>query len=172
MEMAAMSELVYTTQTLLDALNRPVEFITPDDGHTFYTYMESGLLDSVAVEDVHTLDTDIINAIEYNAKGQRTKVVYENNTATFYEYDAKTYRVKRIRTLRDGTDVLQDLKYWYDAVGNITTQKDDAVQTIYFNNTIVDAHNYYTYDALYRLIKAEGREQNGNTNMAGTPYDA
>jgi len=37
--------------------------------------------------------------------------------------------------------------------------KDDAQQTIYFSNSVVVPENKYEYDALYRLTKAEGREQ-------------
>jgi RHS repeat-associated protein len=60
--------------------------------------------------------------------------------------------------------VLQNLSYTYDPVGNITEIRDDAQQTIFFNNAIVLPSNQYVYDALYRLIKAEGREHAGQTN--------
>jgi hypothetical protein len=43
-------------------------------------------------------------------------------------------------------------------VGNITTQEDAAQQTVYFNSMIAEPVNAYTYDAIYRLIIAGGRE--------------
>jgi RHS repeat-associated protein len=43
-------------------------------------------------------------------------------------------------------------------VGNITTQEDAAQQTVYFNGMIAESVNAYTYDAIYRLIIAGGRE--------------
>ncbi|SAL52365.1 FG-GAP/YD repeat-containing protein [Caballeronia cordobensis] len=61
---------------------------------------------------------------------------------------------------------LQNLHYTYDPVGNITHIRDDAQQTIYFANQIVEPSNDYVYDALYRLIQAEGREHLG---QAGAP---
>jgi len=153
----------YTTTTQYDALNRPVKLTTPDTGITSYTYDKGGLLKAVVIENVHSLDTDIVNNIEYDAKGQRSKIQYENGTTTTYEYDAFTFRVKRIRTTRHSdSKVLQDLHYWYDPVGNITMQKDDAQQTVYFEGTVAEPHNDYTYDALYRLIQAAGREHAGN----------
>lgn len=117
----------YATATEYDALNRPVKLTTPDNGETNYTYDRSGLLKTVEVENIHSLDTDIVNNIEYNAKGQRSKVQYENGTTTTYEYDVFTFRVRRIRTTRHSdSKELQDLRYWYDPVGNITLQKDLA----------------------------------------------
>ena len=56
---------------------------------------------------------------------------------------------------------LQNLHYTYDPAGNITHIRDDAQQTIYFKNQRVEPSNDYTYDALYRLIQAKGREHLG-----------
>lgn len=41
-------------------------------------------------------------------------------------------------------------------------QKDDAQQSVFYDNTVADPKNDYTYDALYRLIKCEGREHAGS----------
>ncbi len=56
---------------------------------------------------------------------------------------------------------LQNLHYTYDPAGNITHIRDDAQQTIYFRNRRVEPINDYVYDALYRLIQANGREHLG-----------
>jgi len=56
---------------------------------------------------------------------------------------------------------LQNLHYTYDPVGNITHIQDDAQQTVYFRNQRVEPSNDYAYDALYRLIQANGREHLG-----------
>jgi RHS repeat-associated protein len=65
-----------------------------------------------------------------------------------------------LRTLR-GEHALQDLSYTFDPVGNITDLRDDAQQTIFFRNRAVEPNAGYTYDALYRLIEATGREHLG-----------
>src|SRR6185369_15148754 len=70
---------------------------------------------------------------------------------------------------------VQNLHYTYDPVGNITHIRDDAQQTIYFRNQRVEPSNDYTYDALYRLINATGREHLGQTSGIAnnpTPPDA
>ncbi len=68
----------------------------------------------------------------------------------------------RLQSLR-GTEALQNLAYTYDPVGNITHIQDQAQQTIYFRNQIIEPSNNYTYDAIYRLISATGREHLGQT---------
>jgi RHS repeat-associated protein len=60
---------------------------------------------------------------------------------------------------------LQDLNYTYDPVGNITRIRDDAQQTIYFNNQVVLPHCDYSYDSIYRLIEAAGREHIGQVGQ-------
>ncbi len=171
---AYLETTVYTTVITCDALGRPVTLITPDGATTRHTYDRNGLLYSVNVDGVHSLTTGIVRSITYNAKGQRLRVQMQNDaatpsiiiTTTTYEYDDKTFRVRRIRTTRltigaPGDDVLQDLKYYYDPVGNITMLRDFAQQDIYYNGTVASPDNSYTYDSLYRLIKAIGREHAG-----------
>ena len=62
---------------------------------------------------------------------------------------------------------MQDLRYTYDPAGNITYIRDDAQQTIFFRNQRVEPSAAYTYDALYRLIEATGREHLGQNPSGG-----
>ncbi len=151
---------VFTTSSTYDALNRVVTATTPDASITAPTYNEANQLvaESVKIRGA-TTPTSFVSAIHYNARGQRTKITYANNTVTEYTYDSKTLRLTRLLTTRT-TDsaVLQDLRYTYDPVGNIVQTKDIAQQTVYFSNTVVSPDSKYEYDALYRLTRAEGRE--------------
>jgi RHS repeat-associated protein len=170
----------YDEEQTYDALNRTVSITTPDTGVTTYAYEATGMLFSVHVDSVGSdglgtppwsLTTDIVNEIYYNAKGQRIKIKFENGATTTYAYDVNTFRVTRIRTTRNSDSaVLQDLKYWYDPVGNITAQEDAANEAVYYSGTVASPDNDYTYDALYRLIIAKGRELAGN-NGAPTYSD-
>jgi RHS repeat-associated protein len=65
---------------------------------------------------------------------------------------------------------LQNLHYTYDPAGNITHIQDNAQQTIYFRNQCIEPSNDYTYDALYRLIQASGREHLGQTGGVPIPH--
>lgn len=142
---------------------------------------------SVGVENIH-----------YDAKRQRRRIDYKNGASTFYDYDPLTFRLTHLYTRRGATFTedcdnpqpppstiaapdtrlqgkgcgLQNLHYTYDPAGNITHIQDDAQQTIYFRNQRVEPSNDYTYDALYRLIQAEGREHLGQTGGVPNPPTA
>ena len=108
--------------------------------------------------------------IDYNARGQRERVEYATsdgtNFTTTYDYDPDTFRLTRLLTVRHRDNRnLQDLNYSYDPVGNITSIRDNAQQTVFFNNAQVEPHNDYTYDALYRLTRAGGREHAAQNNF-------
>jgi len=62
--------------------------------------------------------------------------------------------------------VVQDLRYTYDPAGNITRISDDALPVIAYNNQQVSPVADYTYDAVYRLIEAHGREHVGQAEFA------
>lgn len=144
-----------------DALGRPTQITHADGSKSTPVYDAGGLLQKMKVLLVHRNETiEFVKNITYNAKGQRETIVYDNNTATRYEYDLQTYRLMRMLTTRNaGADILQDLRYTYDPTGNVTALLDNAQPTFYFNNAVVDPHLQYVYDATYRLIKAMGREQ-------------
>jgi RHS repeat-associated protein len=157
--------------TTYDALNRPVSVTAPDQSVYRPTFNEANLLEKVEVNlrGAQTT-TPFVTNIDYNAKGQRALIEYGNNVKTSYDYDPLTFRLTRLRTLR-GAERLQDLSYTYDPGGNITQIVDNAQQTIYFNNQVVTPNNDYTYDAVYRLINAEGREHIGQIAQPQTTWD-
>lgn len=148
----------YTSRTEYDAHDRPVQVSTPDGSVTTYGYNEAGFLESVSAV-VHGQRTTYVEDIDYDAKGQRTLLRYGNGLRTEYTYDPLTLRLTRLRTT--GGQDRQDLWYSHDPVGNLVAIRDDAQPTLFFNNNRVTAEASYTYDALYRLIEADGREQLG-----------
>ncbi|HEX8116270.1 MAG TPA: RHS repeat-associated core domain-containing protein, partial [Pyrinomonadaceae bacterium] len=126
-----------------------------------------------------------VTDIDYDAKGQRTLIDYGNGVRTTYSYDPLTFRLVRLLTRRDAAAFpddcpqpppagwpgcqVQNLGYTYDPAGNITGIRDDAQQTLYFRNKRVEPNADYTYDALYRLIEATGRERLSQAGAAPTP---
>ncbi len=139
-----------------------------------------------------------VNNIDYDAKGQRLRIEYKNGATTKYKYDTETFRLIHLYTRRGATFTedcenpqpppltiaapekpphgkscgLQNLHYTYDPVGNITHIRDDAQQTIYFRNRRVEPSAKYTYDAVYRLIDATGREHLGQVGGQPRPPTA
>lgn len=186
---------VFTTLSEYDALNRPVRVVAPNsNGATanilIPTYNEANLLETVAVHLRGAAPgTPFVSNIDYNERGQRTRIDYANGSSTVYKYDPATFRLIGLVTVRGADpetfwvdrskialsafagDVLQFLTYTFDPMGNITYIRDDAQQTIYFNNHRVDPSCDYTYDAVYWLAQSTGREHIGGQTTPGPSDD-
>jgi len=168
----------YISRTRYDALNRPIQLTSPDNSVIRPDYNEANLLERIDANlRGEAATTTFVNDIDYDAKGQRTLIEYGNGVTTEYTHDPLTFRLVHLLTRRDtaafpgdcpqpppagwpGCQV-QNLHYTYDPAGNITHIRDDAQQTIYFKNKRVEPNSDYTYDAVYRLIEAMGREHLG-----------
>jgi RHS repeat-associated protein len=182
---------VYTHATRYDALNRPAALTFPDNSIVRHGYNEANLLERVDANlrgertDGERAWTPFVTHIAYDAKGQRELIAYGNGVTTTYTYDPLTFRLTHLLTRREpaafpgdcprpvptgwpGCQV-QNLSYTYDPSGNITHIRDDAQQTIYFRNRRVEPSADYTYDAIYRLIEATGREHLGQVGAQPTP---
>ena len=136
----ALEPEIFTSSTTYDALNRPVSVTTPDDSVYRPTFNEANLLERWTSISRGAHDaTPFVTNIDYDAKGQRALIEYGNGVRTTYEYDPLTFRLDATcKTARDGAAAaVQDLSYTYDPAGNITHIRDDAQQTIYFNNQVV-----------------------------------
>jgi RHS repeat-associated protein len=187
----------YTSATTYDALNRPVTLAMP---HTPAMqpsvirpgYNEANLLERVdanlrgAIAGGQPVWTSFVSNIDYNAKGQRQRIDYGNGASTVYDYDPLTFRLVQLLTRRDAIDFpndciqpppanwpgcqVQNLHYTHDPAGNITRIRDEAQQTVFFSNKRVEPSAEYTYDALYRLIEATGREHLGQIGAAPIPH--
>lgn len=153
----------YTTETQYDALNRTSLLLDPGANRHVFTYNARSLLYAVRLERAlnggQLEEKRFIDRITYDAKGQRQIVSYANGVRTEFTYDPDTHRLKRILTTRPAAaDPLQDLRYTYDPVGNVTQIEDAAFPTVFNHNQRIDPISGYTYDAAYRLVEATGRE--------------
>jgi RHS repeat-associated protein len=167
----ALEAETFRSSTAYDALNRPVALTTPDGGVVRPSYNEAKLLERLEANLRGAADaTPFVRDVDYNARGQRVSITYDNGVSTSYEYDRLTFRLARLRTTRGATR-LQDLAYTYDIAGNITHIRDDAQQAVYFNNAVAEAHAAYSYDAVYRLVAATGREHIGQAAQPETSRD-
>jgi RHS repeat-associated protein len=156
-----------------DALNRKLAVTTPDGSVYRPTFNEANLLDRISLELRGGAVTPFVTNIDYNARGQRKLITYANGAQTNYGYDPLTFRLTKLITTRpanpDGAasqlfnsvSLMQDLRYNYDPVGNITRIEDAALKTVVHDQEEVDPVGEYRYDAIYRLIEAKGREHIG-----------
>jgi RHS repeat-associated protein len=187
----ALHSEIFTHSVRYDALNRVIQQTAPHSNSAGTTrnivqpgYNEANLLETLDTWLQQDADpsgllvsagasSQTITNLDHDEKGQRTLVEYGNGVSTAYTYDTKTFRLIRLLTTRKSDGVsLQDLRYYYDPVGNVTHIQDDAdVQNVvYFQNRRVEPSADYTYDAIYRLIQATGREHLGQTGgVANAP---
>ena len=179
---------IFDSSTRYDALNRPIQMVAPHSNQANSQinvirpgYNEANLLERVdawpgqTAEPSVLLDPPLANLhavtnIDYDAKGQRTRIAYGNGALTEYTYDEQTFHLIHLKTNRAGM-VFQDLFYTYDPAGNITHIRDDAQQTTYFNGQVVRPDCDYLYDAIYRLINATGREHIGQLAQPQTTWN-
>lgn len=184
---------IFASSTRYDALNRPIQMTAPHSNQANSKinvirpgYNEANLLERMdawlgqAAEPNVLLDPASANLhavanIDYDAKGQRTRIEYGNGALTKYAYDDQTFRLIHLKTSRaaapPGSAIFQDLFYTYDPAGNITHIRDDAQQKIIFNGQVVPPQCDYAYDAIYRLINATGREHIGQLAQPQTSWN-
>ncbi|MGK7396938.1 MAG: SpvB/TcaC N-terminal domain-containing protein [Candidatus Cyclobacteriaceae bacterium M3_2C_046] len=154
---------VFTSETAYDALGRVNQSIQPDGSLTKPAYYPNGWLNSLAVQlkDENNY-TSFIASIDYDPKGQRTRVIYGNEVHTDYFYEATTFRLTRLETTRQESNgsltYLQDISYVYDPVGNIVKITDHSQEKVFTANQLVQPQSNFVYDALYQLKEATGRE--------------
>jgi RHS repeat-associated protein len=159
----------YTFQYTFNALQRLISETTPDGSVTTNAYNQAGLLSGVTVKFKDGTLQPIINQIDYNANHQRVAIAYASGVKTTYIYEDTTLHLIKLYSTRPDKDargndrqtVIQDIAYTYDPVGNITRTYDKTYETVFYNNQKVEPLSDYTYDALYRLIKANGRQHPG-----------
>jgi RHS repeat-associated protein len=197
----------FVSTTSFDALNRPIQLVAPHSNQAGARinvlqpgYNEANLLERMdawlgqttepsGLLDPTSANLHAVTNLDYNAKGQRTRVDYGNGASTEYFYDEQTFRLAHLKTTGTSTaspgflgrllgragaptsSVLQDLFYTYDPAGNITHIRDDAQQTIYFSGQVVPPECDYSYDPIYRLTRATGREHIGQLAQPQTSWD-
>ena len=160
----------YRTTASYDALKRVKTLRYPQDVTGARKMLRPRYNRAGALERVSLDNAAYVAHIAYNAKGQRALIAYANGVMTRHAYDAKSFRLVRLRTERysqpsalsfslSGT-ALQDFAYAYDLVGNITQIHDRTPESGILNTPLGrDALDRdFSYDPLYRLLSANGRE--------------
>lgn len=161
---ALLEPTVYKELASYDALGRVTQDIDADGNKVVPVYHLSGRLNQITLTPQGDgQPVQVVQEIIYNAKSQREQISYGNNTTTTYSYDLRTFAVTGTKTVNSQGKKLQDLRYVYDPVGNVVSKTDAAAETVFYGNQQVKAMATYTYDSLYRLMQATGREKAGGS---------
>jgi RHS repeat-associated protein len=162
-----------------DALNRIKKITYPADASSnrkelIPSYNKAGALHHVEFD-----GNEYVKDIAYNAKGQRLLISYGNGLMTRYSYNSKTFRLTRLKTegyTYSGSDyehtyaynsgsTKQDFAYVYDKAGNIQSITDATPNSGIGGSGSLERD--FSYDSLYRLLTATGRENQGDVSY---PY--
>jgi RHS repeat-associated protein len=179
----------YETTMIYDGLSRPISVELPLDLDSqrklvVPTYNRSGAMETIS------LDGEVyVSRIAYNAKGQRVVMAigdpanFSNNGGimTRFAYDPVNFRLLRQRSEKFTNpsgfpltyeavsgSVRQDCEYLFDLAGNIVNMVDDSPNAGIGGSGSLSRD--FTYDALYRLLTATGREAGGFANSS-SPWD-
>ena len=146
---------MFKTQYKYDSFGRMRNIIYPDGEVVYYGYTTGGILKYVlgkkkSQQNIYLWDR------QYDEQGRKVSQVYGNGVWTQYDYDPQRRWLSSIHTEeRNGGDVLQDLHYQYDYVGNITDIDQSAPHV---SNGLGGSYdNHYQYDQQYRLTKSYGK---------------
>jgi RHS repeat-associated protein len=168
----------YQIDRRYDALNRPISITLPQDvgGERKTLRLRYNL--AGALEHVELDGTVYVDRIAHNARGQRTLVALGNGVMTRHTYDPVTFRLARLRserytktgptTYHPSGVPFQDFGYGYDLAGNLLSLHDRTpggglpIQPDQLDCT-------FTYDPIYRLLSASGREC--DTPPPNAPWD-
>ena len=179
------SQTAYETSFTYDALNRIRTMTYPRDVDGDRKILSSSYNRAGALKQLGIDGDNYVEHIAYNAKGQRTLIVYGkydetgnpsgNDVMTRYAYHHHTFRLVRLRSEfyepvpgaeytykpKTPSQPLQDFAYDYDLAGNIVEISDRipgcgvSTGTPWRQNALI---RKFTYDPLYRLTSATGRE--------------
>ncbi|MFX0541567.1 SpvB/TcaC N-terminal domain-containing protein [Roseovarius sp. S4756] len=172
----------FTAHVVHDAMGRPVRERRADGAIMRARYTEGGALSAlfVTTEDGQVPETQLLGDATYSVTGQRESARLGNGVTIAREYQRETHLVRRITATRSAAGgrapLLQDLRYTYDPVGNVTACTDlahdpagGAVSAFFSGTPGASAARFYTYDAHYRLIACEGR---AHSALTGGPFHA
>ena len=161
---------VFTAASTVDALGRPVSMTLPGGTVVRPAYDEAGRVRAISAQiDGAGAPVEYLRSQESDARGLRLSAEYGNGRLARFSYDPDTLRLDRMTTVMAGAQpgpAIQDLRYVYDPMGNVTFVGDEAQQTIFFDNAVARAERRYVYDALYQLVAATGREHATAANSA------
>ncbi|MHC8406693.1 RHS repeat domain-containing protein [Pseudomonas sp. TMB3-21] len=149
------------SRSVFNALGEAVVKTDARGNHQFFSHTRDGQLHEVRLQlDKDSAPKTLVRAIQYNAQGLTERETSGNGVVTTLHHAAEDSRLTRLQSQR-GNDVLQDLRYTYDPVGNVLSIEDAALPTRYFANRRIEPISRYVYDSLYQLIEATGWETGG-----------
>lgn len=159
----ALENMRYGSCSTVDATAMRITHIDARGNVQRWGYDVAGQIKGAWVQLAGQEERVILASLSYSAAGQKLCEVHGNGVITEYRYEPETQRLVGMRSARAsghaaGARVLLDLRYTYDPVGNVLSERNEAQPVLFWRNQRVEPENTYRYDSLYQLIEASGRE--------------
>lgn len=160
-----LAEETFTTRNRYNAAGKPITHIDAKGNQQGLVYDVAGQLQASRLTIHNQPEQRIVDSLTYSAAGQKLCEISGNGVKTEYRYDPQNLRLINSKTTRQSDrKILQDLHYQHDPVGNILSIEDHAINRRFYKNQEIKAQSRYSYDALYQLSTATGRESYGQRN--------
>lgn len=158
------------TRTAFNALGNTVCAEDAKGNLQFCDLNVAGQLSSVRLQQAgHSQAAMILSDIQYSAGNQILRQIAGNGVISENLYDVRDGKLTEISAGLPGQPPLQHLLYRYDRMGNILGIKDMAQHTYYFRNQKIEPVSEFTYNSLYQLIEATGRQRINTRNGPHEP---
>jgi RHS repeat-associated protein len=145
---------VFRTRYEYDSFGRMRSIVYPDGEVVQYNYTTGGLLKNV-FGTKNGWRNDYLADRGYDEQGRKIYQKDGNGAWTEYTYDKQRQWLNRLYTELPSRDIIQDIKYKYDAVGNIT-HIDQSAPAFAGGKLGGTYTNDYLYDRQYRLVWSDG----------------
>ncbi|MDU8913757.1 RHS repeat-associated core domain-containing protein [Aestuariicoccus sp. MJ-SS9] len=161
-----MDSAIWKSQAVYDSDGRTLDALTPNGSHVTYDLYRNGWIKAVHATPQGVTDTETVaGPILYAATGRVSEVDFGNGVHTTREFEPTTQHLTSIRTKGTSGEMLQDISYAYDPVGNVTNATNHL--PIPGDPAKTSGASEYVYDSLYRLRSATGRAATGLSKEAG-----
>lgn len=114
-------------------------------------------------------EKDILKHAGYNAEDRKIEQTLGNGVVCNWDYDRANGRLNGIKAGLPGQALRQNLQYRYDRVGNVVSTLDCTAHPVFFANQLIDGQRDFSYDSLYRLIRATGQDALPPADIPGRP---
>ncbi|MFJ4141318.1 RHS repeat domain-containing protein [Pseudomonas sp. NPDC089734] len=142
----------------LNPLGDPLKQTDAQGNAQRFAHTVAGQLDACFLQLNGQSEQVLVSNIRYDAQGRVESETAGNGVVCSAVYGEKDGRLITLNSVRSGGDLLQDLSYEYDPVGNVIRIEDLSQPTRHFANQRIESVSTYQYDTLYQLIEATGRE--------------
>lgn len=167
---ALLAEVNYTTLTTVNALGQSLSSTDYSNHVQHHTFNVAGQFSASKLA-LDKQSRSIIESITYTATSRVLREQHGNGVVNTFSYDPRTERMSKICSMRpDGIELLHLLDYSYDPAGNVCAAINTVEPVRFWRNQRIEPVRWYTYDSLYQLISASGRELAVCGLLGGHPH--